>query len=93
MAAAFAAHAGYEIIIVQKPDNDQYYMDRACAHSMLENYAAARIDRVSPVRINPGNTLANEHLKIFNELLEGKIDGIEVKRKTWDSYYFDGWFA
>jgi tetratricopeptide (TPR) repeat protein len=64
------------------PGNDQCYLDRACAHAMLGNYTAAKIDLVSSIEINPGNTLAHEHLEIFNELLDGKIDGIEVKRKT-----------
>ena len=64
------------------PDNDQYYLDRASAYSMLENYTAAKIDLASAIKINPDNPSAHKHLDIFNELLEGKIDGIEVKRKT-----------
>ena len=76
----------FSMAIGLNPDNDQYYLDRSSAHAMLENYAAAKIDLTSSIKIKPGNVLAHKHLEIFNELLNGRIDGIEVKRKTWDNY-------
>ncbi len=76
----------FSTAIELSPDNDQYYLDRASAYSMLGNYTAAKIDLGSSIKINPDNPSAHRHLETFNELLEGKIDGIEVKRKTRDNY-------
>ena len=72
----------FSAAIELSPENDQYYLDRANAYSLLENHNAAINDVTSAIKINPDNHLAHKHLEIFNELLEGKIDGIEVKRKT-----------
>ena len=64
------------------PDNGQYYLDRACAHTMTEDFKAAKADAALAVKINPDNPSAQKNLDILNELLEGKIDRIELKRKT-----------
>jgi tetratricopeptide (TPR) repeat protein len=64
------------------PDNEKHYLDRACAHSMEKDFKSAKNDVVSSIKINPDNPSARRHLDIFNELLEGKIDGIEIKKKT-----------